>query len=104
MQGATAFVGLHHRRDQTDFRERIADPPLAWPLSYQSFATVTFRQSGTSQTTVLMPHRRRLLEEPTESAWLQFKVNNKNPRDIGESVWAVQANNSPRECLAVVAP
>ncbi|CAN7687686.1 hypothetical protein [Pararhizobium sp. LjRoot238] len=28
----------------------------------------------------------RLLEEPTESAWLEFKVNNKDPREIGEYV------------------
>lgn len=31
----------------------------------------------------------RLLEEPTESAWLEFKVNNKDPREIGEYVSAL---------------
>lgn len=31
----------------------------------------------------------RLLDEPTESAWLEFKVNNKDPREIGEYVSAL---------------
>lgn len=31
----------------------------------------------------------RLLQEPTESAWLEFKVNNKDPREIGEYVSAL---------------
>lgn len=31
----------------------------------------------------------RLLEEPNESAWLEFKVNNKDPREIGEYVSAL---------------
>jgi predicted HTH transcriptional regulator len=30
-----------------------------------------------------------LLEEPVESAWLEFKVNNKDPREIGEYVSAL---------------
>ena len=28
----------------------------------------------------------RLLQEPNESGWLEFKVNNKDPREIGEYV------------------
>ncbi|MDL2403034.1 ATP-binding protein [Rhizobium mayense] len=31
----------------------------------------------------------RLLEEPIESAWLEFKINNKDPREIGEYVSAL---------------
>lgn len=31
----------------------------------------------------------RLLNEPAESAWLEFKVNNKDPREIGEYVSAL---------------
>lgn len=31
----------------------------------------------------------RLLQEPNESAWLEFKVNNKYPREIGEYVSAL---------------
>ncbi|RFB87652.1 transcriptional regulator [Rhizobium leguminosarum bv. trifolii] len=31
----------------------------------------------------------RLLQEPSESAWLEFKVNNKDPREIGEYVSAL---------------
>ncbi|MFT2215449.1 helix-turn-helix domain-containing protein [Rhizobium giardinii] len=31
----------------------------------------------------------RLLQEPNESAWLEFKVNNKDPREIGEYVSAL---------------
>ncbi|MEZ2127622.1 MULTISPECIES: ATP-binding protein [unclassified Sinorhizobium] len=31
----------------------------------------------------------RLLDEPIESAWLEFKVNNKDPREIGEYVSAL---------------
>ncbi|MGV1760580.1 ATP-binding protein [Rhizobium sp. A22-96] len=31
----------------------------------------------------------RLLEEPNESTWLEFKVNNKDPREIGEYVSAL---------------
>ncbi|MBB4189314.1 putative HTH transcriptional regulator [Sinorhizobium terangae] len=31
----------------------------------------------------------RLLEEPTESTWLEFKVDNKDPREIGEYVSAL---------------
>ena len=28
-----------------------------------------------------------LLQEPNESTWLEFKINNKDPREIGEYVW-----------------
>jgi ATP-dependent DNA helicase RecG len=31
----------------------------------------------------------RLLQEPNESAWLEFKVNNKDPREIDEYVSAL---------------
>lgn len=31
----------------------------------------------------------RLLQELNESAWLEFKVNNKDPREIGEYVCAL---------------
>ncbi|WP_234885329.1 hypothetical protein [Rhizobium rhizogenes] len=30
----------------------------------------------------------RLLQEPNESTWLEFKVNNKDPREIGEYISA----------------
>lgn len=31
----------------------------------------------------------RLLQEPTETTWLEFKVNNKDPKEIGEYVSAL---------------
>jgi ATP-dependent DNA helicase RecG len=31
----------------------------------------------------------RLIKEPNESTWLEFKVNNEDPREIGEYVSAL---------------